>query len=57
MRTAARIAAALCAMTAMSCLAASNRAGPSKLDYLVLASMADSPLLAMAAFHPASSER
>jgi hypothetical protein len=48
----------------VSCLAAASagsssgldcpgRAGPSKLDYLVLASIADSPhLLAMAAYRP-----
>jgi hypothetical protein len=68
MRTTTRIFCALCALAAMRCIAApacdvsaarvvsaspAVNVSPSKLDYLVLASMAESPyLLAMAAYRP-----
>jgi hypothetical protein len=64
-RSLKRISLAITWGVFVSCLAASagssaalgcpGRAGPSKLDYLVLASIADSPhLLAMAAYRPSN---
>jgi hypothetical protein len=62
-RSLKRISLAITLGAFVSCFAAASassaaphcpgRAGPSKLDYLVLASIADSPhLLAMAAYRP-----